>query len=189
MPKKRKKTPMQQQAQTAQRTRRRRMRLVRTIAIWTLIIGGSIAGVVFFTQRSIEHRPGEHQNIEGRDHIDPRSERPQYGTNPPTSGAHGNALPWRVYTTEVADENAVHNLEHGGIWITYKGLDKEQVAQLETIARRHPRSVLLSLRAANDAPIAVASWGRLMKLDTVDRAKIEEYIAKNINKSPEPLAR
>ena len=48
------------------------------------------------------------------------------------------------------------------------------------------RSVVLSPRNSNDSPIAVASWGRLMKLETIDEEAIEEYIRRNINKSPEP---
>jgi len=41
---------------------------------------------------------------------------------------------------------------------------------------------------ANDAKIAVASWGRLMKLDAVDKALIQKYIATYKNQGPEKLA-
>ena len=93
-----------------------------------------------------------------------------------------------MYAEEISDENVVHNLEHGGIWISYTGLDDEAVLQLEKIARARPNGVILSPRSANDTPIAVVSWGRLMKLDVLDVELIEKYIRQNINKSPEPLA-
>ena len=89
----------------------------------------------------------------------------------------------------MVDENLVHNIEHGGIWISYKDISEEEISKLEEIAERHPDSVVLTPRSANDTPIAVVSWGRLMKLTAVDEDLIEEYIKVNINKSPEPLSR
>jgi len=178
------------ETQRRQRAQRRRFyRRTRNGVIAVICISVLIYGVVLLVQRAQRERLGEHHAIQGRDHIRVGERHDAYATNPPTSGAHGAALPWGVSAQEVVDENAVHNLEHGGIWITYKDLDDAAVAQLQEIARRHPQSVLLSPRSANDAPIAVASWGRLMKLDRVDVAQIETYIRQNINKSPEPLAR
>lgn len=132
---------------------------------------------------------GEAISVMGRNHINIGDEHEPYNSNPPTSGPHVAAVPWGFSDTELVDENVVHNLEHGGIWISYKDLDEESIQTLQDIARDNAQSVLVSPRAANDSRIAVASWGRLLKLDEVDREKINEFIATNINNSPERLAR
>ena len=55
-----------------------------------------------------------------------------YAVTPPIGGPH-NAI-WMnagVYTAPVPTERAVHNLEHGAVWITYRpDLPAAQVAQL-----------------------------------------------------------
>jgi len=117
------------------------------------------------------------------------SDAPTYNSNPPTSGPHANALPWGFNTSEISDVNVLHNLEHGGIWISYKDIPTEQVAALEAIATANSGSVIISPRAANDSAVAVVSWGRLMQLDTVDVEQINQFITTNKNNSPEPLAR
>lgn len=133
---------------------------------------------------------GEEFPSEGQEHIAVGAEHKPYGTNPPTSGPHYvQPAAWGVYGEPLPDEQIIHNLEHGGIWLAYKDVDEETKAVLEDIGRRNPNSVIVTPRPANDAPIAVVSWTRLMKMDTLDRAQIEQFIRHNKNKSPEPLAR
>jgi len=127
--------------------------------------------------------------IEGRNHV-PANTEVTYQTNPPTSGSH-LAFPqsWGVYDQEIDDKAAVHAMEHGGIWITYTSLDESSVKALEEIWRSNPGSVIVSPRAANEDSIAVASWGRVMRLAAVDQALIQQYIDTFKNQSPERLAR
>lgn len=127
--------------------------------------------------------------IEGSTHTNPGTDV-GYQTNPPTSGDHyDGALNWGVYSKEVVDEAAVHGLEHGGIWISYNDLDDESKKELKEIGKSNSLSVIVSPRAANDARIAVVSWGRMIKLDEVDTALIQKYIDTYKNQSPEKLAR
>ena len=132
---------------------------------------------------------GESFAIMPADHVRAGVTNQPYNSNPPTSGPHGNALPWGFNAAEVADINVVHNLEHGGIWISYKDISADQVDLLKTIAAANSGSVIVSARAANDSPVAVVSWGQLLQLDAVDEAQINEFITQNKNKSPELLAR
>ncbi|KKW33236.1 MAG: hypothetical protein UY78_C0016G0003 [Parcubacteria group bacterium GW2011_GWA1_53_13] len=126
--------------------------------------------------------------IEGRAHVS-LGTPVTYNTNPPTSGDHfAEAESWGVNEKEVEDKAAVHGLEHGGIWISYKDIDEESIKILREIGRENSGSVIVSPRLANDAKIAVASWGRLMKLDAVDKALIQKYIATYKNQGPEKLA-
>ena len=44
-----------------------------------------------------------------------------YPTSPPAGGAHDAAwLDCGVYDEPIRDENAVHDLEHGTVWISYR---------------------------------------------------------------------
>jgi hypothetical protein len=160
---------------------------------WILFIG-FIVGVTYWAfsvaKTANENRPGEKVVIMNQDHVAPGGAADVvYNSNPPTSGSHSEAAPWGFNVEEILDENAIHNLEHGGIWISYKNLDEDAISTLKNIAKRNSASVVVSPRAANDANIAVASWGRVMKLDAIDEEAINQYIRKNKNKSPEPIAR
>jgi len=83
----------------------------------------------------------------------------------------------------------MHNLEHDGIWITYKDLDEGSVNTLKNIAKNNRNSVVITRRDKNDDLIAVISWGRMMKLTKVDETLIQKYIETYINQSPEKFAR
>lgn len=132
---------------------------------------------------------GEEVTVMESGHISPGASHEPYNSNPPTSGNHlASPANWGVYSTPLTDEQAIHNLEHGGIWISYKDIDDQTQAQLETIAKANGGSVILSPRPSNDAKISLASWGRLEKLENYDEAKILEFIRSNKNKSPEPIA-
>lgn len=127
--------------------------------------------------------------IEGRDHV-PTETKVEYKTNPPTSGGHlAEAENWGVYSKEIDDKAAVHGLEHGGIWISYKEIDDESRKILEQVGKRNPLSVIVSPRMANDDKIAVVAWGRMMKLEAVDQTLIQKFIDSYKNQAPENLAR
>ncbi len=113
----------------------------------------------------------------GRDHIAPESTHAPYNSNPPTSGPHYvTPANWGVYRQTIADEIVLHNLEHGGIWISYRDqTDEKTIAQLEAITGQYPGNIIVTYRPSNDRPIAVAAWGRLLLLDTVDSAQIYNF--------------
>lgn len=167
------------------------------IIVGILVVVGGIGGFLFWQDlKSGALETGELPAIgqefpdEGQEHIAVGSQHKPYGTNPPTSGPHyADPAAWGIYDNPLPDEQVVHNLEHGGIWISYKDIDADTKARLEDIAKSHPQSVILTPRAANDAKIVLTSWRRYEKLEGFDRDKIDQFISHNINKSPEPLAR
>jgi hypothetical protein len=167
-------------------------RFVRTVVVWAGLaaaIGATGYGLYVLATRSEASRPGEEFPIQGRQHIPLGEAHPAYNSNPPTSGWHdARTADWKSYREEVADERLIHNLEHGGIWISYKDIDDETRAMLEAFVPRFAETVVVTPRAANDSPITLASWGRLQKLETYDEAAIEAFIRANLNKSPEPIA-
>lgn len=157
--------------------------------LWSVIIIAILVGVTYLSTRPPKPRPGVEFLILGQEHINIGAEHKAYNSNPPTSGPHYvKPAEWGVYQTELPDEQLIHNLEHGGIWISYKLGDEELKSKLEALGKRFPRSVVVTPRALNDAPITLASWGRLEKLDVYDEGQIKNFIRNNTNKSPEPLA-
>jgi len=132
----------------------------------------------------------EEFSIEGRDHV-LAGTRVEYKTNPPTSGSHfAQPQNWGVYSKEIPDGSVVHSLEHGGIWISYKeDISNDQKTILEETGRANSQSVIVSPRPGNDEKVVVVSWGRMMKLETADKALIQKYIDTYKNQSPERLAR
>jgi len=170
-----------------------------------LVVVFSVLGLIIWfaisqDAKNTQYKVGENlQNLDpvgqifenqGQTHIKVGELHPPYNSNPPTSGWHYlQPANWGVYAKPLVDEQAVHNLEHGGIWISYKDVGEETKINLEKITKANPRSVILSPRDANDSKIVLASWTRLEKLDSYDEARILDFIMRNKNKSPEPLAR
>jgi hypothetical protein len=164
------------------------------IIIVVVVVAVMGLGVLLFlkgnTSPSDLAQMGQEIEIQGAGHIPDGQEHPPYNSNPPTSGPHYvQPANWGVYDDVLVDEQVVHNLEHGGIWITYKDLDEEQLSILDQIARSNFGAVVLSPRPTNDTKVAIASWGRLEKVDLIDEQYINNFIRANKNKSPEPLAR
>ncbi|MDR7485524.1 MAG: DUF3105 domain-containing protein [Armatimonadota bacterium] len=124
---------------------------------------------------------------QGAAHITLGQAHPSYNSNPPTSGWHTPfTAPWGVHRTSIADEIIVHNLEHGGIWISYRDAsDTALVEKLEALVSRYRSKVILTPRSINDSRIAVAAWTRLLKLEEYDEQKIVAFINAFKNKGPE----
>ena len=170
-------------------TRKEKLRNVLKLSIGTLVVGAILAGVIFLILSARVETQGEKISLQGREHIQVGAKHEEYNSNPPTSGSHyAKEADWGIYESELPDEQAIHNLEHGGIWLSYKNLNSVELNQLKQFAKEHPQSIILSPREKNDSKVAVASWTRLMKLDEVNVEKIELFYKGNKNKSPEPLA-
>jgi hypothetical protein len=125
---------------------------------------------------------------QGRDHIEVTDPHDPYNSNPPTSGPHAAALRTAVYDRELPDENLIHNLEHGHIWLSYRDReDTEAIELFERLQSQFPGSVIVTYRPANDSRLAVAAWTRLLKLEEPDEEQILAFIARYFDKAPESV--
>jgi len=155
-----------------------------------IVLIGAFYWLSRISKKAESLRPGEAILIQGVEHIAVGASHPPYNSNPPTSGWHyAEPAEWGFYDKELPDEQLVHNLEHGGIWISYKDIDEETKTKLQDLARRYSGSVIVTPREKNDTKIALASWGRLQKLAEYNEEAIINFIKANKNKSPEPLAK
>ncbi|MBI4049813.1 MAG: DUF3105 domain-containing protein [Candidatus Doudnabacteria bacterium] len=133
--------------------------------------------------------PGQGFEIQGAQHTPGCTvgEVP-YNSNPPTSGCHDpKPAAWGIYDQTQPDEVLIHNLEHGGIWVSYKPeLDPAQVELLKDLAHRY-RKIVVEPRSQNDANIALAAWGRLQEFDQYEEASVLRFIEAFYDKGPEKV--
>ena len=114
-----------------------------------------------------------------------------YDQDPPAGGDHNDV--WQncgFYDEPVTPEMAVHSLEHGAVWITHDpDLPESEVRQLRNIARGQSY-VLVSPYEGLDDPVVATAWGRQIRLDSADDARLEEFIAafRQGDQAPEPGA-
>jgi len=183
----------------------RKSGLVIKVRNWGIAIVVLVVGIVGFTQLtkktpeqvqfeqevravSLEGKVEEFE-IEGRDHV-PAGTSVEYQTNPPTSGDHlAQAENWGVYDKEIDNKAGVHSMEHGGIWISYKDISEEDITILKEIGKQNSQSTVVSPRSTNDNNVVIASWGKMMKLEAINKVLIQKYIDTYKNQSPEKLAR
>src|SRR5829696_5172220 len=96
---------------------------------------------------------------------------------PPAGGPHNDV--WQncgFYDEPVRDENAVHSLEHGAVWITYlPDLPQDQVDKLKEIAQGQTY-ILASPYPGLDFPVVATAWGKQVSLDGADDPGLESFI-------------
>lgn len=96
---------------------------------------------------------------------------------PPIGGRH--APVWQrcgFYDTPVPIERAVHSIEHGAVWITYRpDLPSEQVDTLRDLAQAEEH-VLISPYPSLAAPLMATVWGHQERLDTADAARLRQFV-------------
>lgn len=100
-----------------------------------------------------------------------------YPQTPPVGGNH---MPiWQncgFYDAPIANEFAVHSLEHGAVWITYRlDLGKEEVDVLHHLAARETY-VLVSPFPDLPAPIVASAWGRQLRLDSAADPRLGQFV-------------
>ncbi|MBM4434322.1 MAG: DUF3105 domain-containing protein [Chloroflexi bacterium] len=127
---------------------------------------------------------GAQQPDEGNPHV-PSGQRVQYGTVPPTSGGHwgqpAGPVAWGIKDIQQPDEAVVHNLEHGGIVIGYKGLNDQETQKLRDLVallrqNGYPKIILQPYAPLTDARIAVTAWRWLLKLPAFDDVQIVKFV-------------
>ena len=115
-----------------------------------------------------------------QNHVLP-TQRVAYDRTPPFGGPHDGywaACTGTVYETAVRNENMVHSLEHGAVWITY---DPARISgpALETLQDkvRGNDYTMISPYPGLDAPIALQSWGHQLKLDDANDARVDQFVS------------
>jgi hypothetical protein len=121
---------------------------------------GTIAGVKTFPEKA--------------EHVTTPVNYPQ---TPPAGGPHNPVwLNCGIYDQPVPNENAVHDLEHGAVWITYRsGLAENQVEALKKIVGDRTY-VDLSPYPGLPTPIVVSAWGKQLQLQNASDPRLAKFI-------------
>ncbi|HEY3260111.1 MAG TPA: DUF3105 domain-containing protein [Pseudonocardiaceae bacterium] len=108
------------------------------------------------------------------------TQRVAYDRFPPFGGPHDGV--WAdcngvVYNDPVRNENMVHPLEHGAVWIAYNP-DQVTGSALDTLKAKvtGQTHMMLSPYPSLDKPISLQSWGHQLKVDTADDPRIDRFI-------------
>lgn len=188
------------------------------LALAALLLAGAVAAGAYFLLRD----DGEEQTIQqvmqdagceyeettavaDRTHIEDDNATPEeWNTDPPTSGPHfGQPVIWGEYEEPVQSARAVHNLEHGGIWISYgDDVPPAEVENLRGFYRSDPVAMLLAPMPDLGDEIALAAWhipaeeegeegeavGIIARCTRYDEAAFEEFRDEWRFKGPERFA-
>lgn len=155
-----------------------------------------VVGLVWFIFLRTQ-RPGEidghelellSESIQGQQHV---AGTVQYDSTPPVSGSHAaSPVPLcGTYGDQIPNEQFVHTLEHGTIGILYdpEKVKVSDVRRIEEIVAGYDSHVLSMPYSTMETPIAVTSWGEMMRLDSLDAGAVREYIDTFRQKGPEKI--
>ncbi len=170
--------------------RRRNLLIFGTTAIVALaIIGGTAWGIMqqndSGTSASSRLEPAdvgidgvESADITDQSHTEDDVDYPE---NPPVGGPHNPV--WQncgFYSEPIQDENGVHSLEHGAVWITYSpDLPDDQVEILRGLASPGGY-VLVTPRDDLPSDVVASAWGFQLQLDGADDPRLEEFLGKYV---------
>lgn len=179
---------------------RNRVPVVITVAAALLVVALVLAlavAVAVVVQRVLVHREQQAsaganlddvQVFEGlrNDHTEGDVD---YDTVPPAGGPHDPVwLQCGAYDEPVRDENAVHDLEHGAVWITYDpDLSGDDV---DALAKALPDNGILSPYDDLPSPVVVTVWERQLELTGADDPRLALFFAgfSDGHTAPEPFA-
>ena len=104
-----------------------------------------------------------------------------YTESPPIGGQHN--VVWQncgVYNAPIHNEHAVHSLEHGAVWITYRpDLAPDQVQMLRALASDD--FLLLSPYPGLSHPVIASAWNHQMTFERADDPALPVFIAEYKN--------
>ncbi|MCT4352994.1 DUF3105 domain-containing protein [Streptomyces sp. Je 1-79] len=126
----------------------------------------------------------------GRNHV---TTPVTYEMKPPVGGDHDQV--WQncdgdVYTTKIAEMNAVHSLEHGAVWVTYS--KKAAEADVKKLAEKVGKTPYSLMSPVDDqaGAIMLSAWGKQVTVDSASDPRIDAFFTKYVQgpQTPEPGA-
>lgn len=162
-----------------------------------LVIGAGIS--IYFAAQS---KPNGEQTIPimpDTFHVPEGTDPNPYNSNPPTSGIHYPVdLKPGFYTDNpfpYPEGYLVHNLEHGYVifWYNCSTLSADACETLKSqikgvMDEKNNFKLIAYPWEKTDVPLVLTSWGKLLKLPTFDRKAALNFISRNLNHAPEPMA-
>lgn len=196
-----------QQKQVARAARIRRQRRNRFLTIGGVVLGVVILGALIFLGITRTNAGNNGQALMGteipvtsRDHVATNTDPGPYQTNPPAEGRHFPT----DYSAGFYDENSpeaktphpegylVHSLEHGYVIFWYNcsasGTDCNALkAAIQQVMKQNGGDKMIAFPWPKmDVPLALTSWGRLLKMQAPDAKVMDQFVKANRYQAPEP---
>ncbi|MFH8463154.1 DUF3105 domain-containing protein [Streptomyces sp. NPDC017991] len=187
----------------AEKARERRSRIL-TISVSTAIVVGLVGFGAYYVDRANDkdeqQQAAAKKPVKGekswnakkltQNHV---SKSVSYPMNPPVGGDHDQA--WMtcdgsVYTKAIPNENAVHSLEHGAVWITYN--DKAADADVKTLAGKVAKTPYTLMSPVRDqaGALMLSAWGKQLTVEKASDPRVQQFLTKYVQgpQTPEPGA-
>jgi hypothetical protein len=106
-----------------------------------------------------------------------------YPMTPPVGGDHNPV--WQtcmgnVYDQPIHNENAVHSLEHGAVWVTYNAkATPDDIKALSDRVKVTPYS-FMSPYPDEKGTITLTAWGTQLVLDSAKDPRVAEFFTKYV---------
>lgn len=109
------------------------------------------------------------------------AQRVDYDIYPPVGGPHDGY--WAdcsgvVYTKPVRDENMVHTLEHGALWIAYNPdtIEAGDLDLLKGLVQGKQFRLMSPYPTLKDHPISLQAWGHRLQVDSASDPRVQQFI-------------
>ncbi|MET8243339.1 DUF3105 domain-containing protein [Streptomyces sp. NPDC005202] len=193
----------------AERARERRNRILTVAASVVVVAGLVVGGVVLVHSRSGGDKTAAASDSKGAGHFvtgadgvktwkgtlgrTHTTKAVSYPMEPPVGGNHNPV--WQncngdVYTKPVRNENAVHALEHGAVWVTYNSkASKADVAALAAKVKKTPYTLMSPVEDQKD-PIVLSAWAHQRTVTSASDPNVDKFFAQFVqgSQTPEPGA-
>ena len=101
----------------------------------------------------------------------------QPGDLPPVGGIHHDQ--WQncgIYLESIETEKAIHSMEHGAVWITYRpDIAHDEITSLQTIVQDQGY-LLLSPYPGQRSPIVLSAWSVQLELDSANDNRLSAFV-------------
>lgn len=149
------------QAEERAKDRRRAVALWVSISAVVAVIGIAVSVVIIRERNTRPTLDAVRSYTVSQGHV---STPVTYQQSPPAGGEHAPVwLNCGTYSNPVQNENAVHSMEHGAVWVTYRpDLPAAELAQLkESLPDTY---AVLSPFEGLKSPVVASAWGKQLEL-------------------------
>lgn len=164
---------------------RRRIPWIPIGALAIVLVGG------FFFVRSLElGAPGERIAVGGVGQHPAEGQPISYNSTPAVGGPHWPSVqPWGLSPAAIPDERAVHNLEHGGVVVSYNLIAQSDLDRLRLLLQTYPRDrygqvklVIRPYELISPGTFVLAAWGWKQSFSTYDDAAVRAFLDAHLNR-------
>lgn len=176
-----------EQLRQEEKRRERRNKIIASAVGGTLLLGmvGGGIWIVMDAKKKDEVAKGPVDGVRtfsglSNKHVDGKV---SYKQTPPVGGDHNPV--WldcmgTVYDQPVANENAVHGLEHGAVWISYSSkATADDIAALKKKVDGKPYT-FMSPYPSQPGTVMLSAWGTQLTVDNAKDPRIDRFLTKYV---------